>query len=556
MAACQQYDMPEPPTFDQPQTKDGMIQLGRRLQNPYTVENMREAYANLVSQGVLKSGLRIEATHHYIRVLPASEYELYDFENQLLQHLGEHDMELLEESISGHIYSHPLDYEIIGGGYYFYNPQLPPGGITWQYTVIPVGFTMLPVQHEVLADLFLKCDFAIAEKSSRGFDQASWQLLETEALKLAGDPYAEISGPVLKGTAWWPSGRITVFDNVLNQQIPLQGAKVRARRWFTTHVAISQPNGTFQMQRPFHRPANYSIVWERADWDIRLGNWGQAMFNGPKIRGVWNLDISTGRSLGLATVHRALYRYYFNDRLGLKAPFIAPFHRSRLKVGYFHDGHWTFDMKPSVGYAIPYWNLATFPHINISGVGRYGKLSTNRIFGMTINELAHVSHWELINDRLGLIANLAGVTGRGVFSLMWLNLVPPFKNTRIIVEGWSNVVDWELTNLEYYSLRNRFKPWARVYNHREGRQEWTPDDDPLGGNPLFIDLIDDYNQRFHLGGNRPNDNVRGFTISTLENNVLKYTFDFRSLRQQLKANKPAGVTDAEIDELIDFYENL
>lgn len=62
------------PTTNQP---DGMIKLGKKLENPFTVENVKKAYNNLVSQGIVKSGLEITATHQYVRLLP-SDMEQFD----------------------------------------------------------------------------------------------------------------------------------------------------------------------------------------------------------------------------------------------------------------------------------------------------------------------------------------------------------------------------------------------------------------------------------------------------------------------------------------------
>lgn len=71
-------------------------------------------------------------------------------------------------------------------------------------------------------------------------------------------------------------------------------------------------------------------------------------------------------------------------------------------------------------------------------------------------------------------------------------------------------------------------------------------------------MVDNINQRQTYGGNTnyPNDNVTGYTFSLLEDKVLRHTYGLTSLRTKLKANKPSGVTDAQIDTLIDSYSNL
>src|SRR5690554_830108 len=48
---------------------DGILQLGQKLENPYSVENMRKAYKELVGKGILKSSseVKIDVSHLYVR---------------------------------------------------------------------------------------------------------------------------------------------------------------------------------------------------------------------------------------------------------------------------------------------------------------------------------------------------------------------------------------------------------------------------------------------------------------------------------------------------------
>ena len=50
-----------------------------------------------------------------------------------------------------------------------------------------------------------------------------------------------------------------------------------------------------------------------------------------------------------------------------------------------------------------------------------------------------------------------------------------------------------------------------------------------------------------------NDDVKGYNLATIEDNMLHKIFTLQSLREQLKAHKPAGVTDADIDKLLLSY---
>ena len=75
---------------------------------------------------------------------------------------------------------------------------------------------------------------------------------------------------------------------------------------------------------------------------------------------------------------------------------------------------------------------------------------------------------------------------------------------------------------------------------------------------VFIDLVDDYNQflnffpAFNYTSN-VNDNVTGYSLANIERTFLKHVYGLSSLRTQLKANKPSGVTDQQIDELMNNF---
>ena len=51
----------------------------------------------------------------------------------------------------------------------------------------------------------------------------------------------------------------------------------------------------------------------------------------------------------------------------------------------------------------------------------------------------------------------------------------------------------------------------------------------------------------------PFDQIDGYTMSQLEQNVVKYSYGFTSLRNKLKSNKPSGITDKHIDLYLNYY---
>lgn len=488
---------------------------------------MRKAYDNLKKQGLLKSSYEIKATHIYFRFLPESEEELDQFESELVSLLGgEERLEDMEDEFAFAFFDYPLDYEIEEGGTYYYDPLLPPGEITWQYAVVPVQYPLQSnVRLERLENLFMLDELVGELKSSQDKERKEfWNLLETEALKLAGDPDAE---NILK-SSWRPSGKITVWDDVLQRQIPVHGAKVRARRWFTTHRGITDIDGNFRVDGTFKRPANYSIVWERAHWDIREGWMIQAYYNGPKQQSPWNLAIgsatNTNKSMRYATIHRAAHRFFYSQKLGLLKP------TSVQKIAYLHESgedingdywSWTSPLPPIL------------PTIRVYKANDYGLRKTHEIFSTTIHELAHAAH------------------------LDWMGNISYWQVSTNIRESWAVAVQWALTIDDYNDLGVTVEN-NLMFEKAIGmlsKQEYWPNSGNVSYSPLFIDLADNLNQKSRYGRNFPDDNVSGYTMALL-NTILLKSYGLSSLKQEVKSRKPIGVTDAQLDLLFKRYEEV
>jgi hypothetical protein len=74
--------------------------------------------------------------------------------------------------------------------------------------------------------------------------------------------------------------------------------------------------------------------------------------------------------------------------------------------------------------------------------------------------------------------------------------------------------------------------------------------------------MDDYNQRvggfindrYRYGGsNLPNDLIDGYTLAYIQDQILTDARGMHSLKEALYANRIAGVTISDIDELLALY---
>ena len=492
---------------------EGTITLGRRLDNPYTVENMTRAYKNLRGQepsGQRSVAVNVRPTHLYVRLLP-STWEAY---------------ETLKADTTLKLYETPLDYEITSHGWRYHDPSIPAHLPTWQYTAVPATYAFHPgIRHEVLADLYIpEQDPALAGASAAAGQRASndefVNALLNEAMRLTGN-LEDVAEPTRSAARYNPSGTVRVFDTRLQRLIPLEGVKVRARRWFNIEEVLTDANGNFFIGERFDRPVNYALFYERADFDIRSGTFGQAWLDGPKQSGPWNVDLWDGTQRFYATILRAAVDYYYGPRLNLASPPQKTTWRSALKIAAYDSS------SDTNGQTHP-WSrpLGLFSSIDLYNPNN----PSDSIYGTTIHELAHYSHWGIDNN---------------AYNFCELK----------VCESWARGVQWALTNQEYALLG------AQGYDHFSGWQHLNTSDSSSvdhmrkGYTPVVIDLMDTVNQRSQNAGNPhfADDRVSGFTLLEIER-TLAGTRGMNEWKEKLKTL--GRVPPQDLDALFDFYRDI
>ena len=289
-------------SLEAPQSDDEIV-LGDSIDDPYRIDNMRAAYDLLVNEGVAPAIPSIEPNYRYVKVLPDDEEGLDNLEA---------DTNLL-------LFDFPLHYEIIVNGVYYHDPTVSDSALNWFYTVVPCNY-VFPAGNTV-EDIY---EVFIPEENTDFFNQ-----LETKSYLLTGNLTDEddLSGnlaiPQQGNTRFLPSATIRVYDDVVGDYIPVQGAKVTARYCTKTASGITDATGYCTINKTFKYSVTYAVKWERAYWDIRKGVLGQAYYNGPKTRNTWNLNINTGGiSCLIATVHCAAFKFYYGNCLGLRRPIL------------------------------------------------------------------------------------------------------------------------------------------------------------------------------------------------------------------------------------------
>lgn len=309
---------------------EGSMEFAPQTPNPYTIQNMQAAFMELERANAIdckSSFFNIRTTHKYIRFEPQDKIQYG----------------LLIQDTSLVLFDYPLDRKIIKGGTYYRDPSLKDGQQDYHWACVPANKILSSrVPYTVVADLYLpEQDPNLVEYYQTEYDQCIAVLID-QAMKRTGNiDTTDYSGSVTGGVVsfrrpskWTPKGRIRLSDNELNNITGLDGAKVRVHRWFEVREALTNSNGDYNILHEFRYPVNYSIKWERNDFQLRSGRYGQAYFNGPYLRGDWNLDIVSGVSWHYGQIHRGAFDYYYNNSFNLRRPplngFLGSSYHSRI----------------------------------------------------------------------------------------------------------------------------------------------------------------------------------------------------------------------------------
>ena len=225
-----------------------MIQLGEKLEDPYTVANMQEALTKVYPT---KAGrVELSATDYYVRFLPVDDTQLEALKSRGL-----------------YLMDHPMDYSIVREGDYYQDPEVGEGEITWQYAVVPTGFKFpTSIRYEKLDDCF------IAEHlpDSKAVDGVDWDLVEQESFRLTGN--GDMLQTLTKASSGIPEGRISVEDPKFCEGKPIgvSGAMVACNAFVRIATAYTDRDGYYKMDKSFSAKPRYRVVFKN-ERDFNIG---------------------------------------------------------------------------------------------------------------------------------------------------------------------------------------------------------------------------------------------------------------------------------------------
>lgn len=240
-----------PVRIDDADLSHGEIILGDRLENPYSLENVKSAYCALYPT---KSPGDIISTDYYVRFLPSDEQQLSELKN-----LG---INMLD---------HPVDYEIVRDGDYYHDPSVGDGNITWQYAVVPLDFEFPDIRYEILDQCFISEHIPSTKASAADVAWArdvDWADVEAEAFRITGNASMLEEGATKGkgGDGVNPSGRITLIDPDANggQPVGVSGVKVMCNVFVKFSSAYTDRDGYYTLPQKFTANLRYRLVFKNS----------------------------------------------------------------------------------------------------------------------------------------------------------------------------------------------------------------------------------------------------------------------------------------------------
>lgn len=260
------------------------VQLIKKLENPYSVNNMRKALDNLTGSnnnsaksasinGSTNSNEIITATHYYLKFKPKTEEELV----------------FIKSDTTINWFDHPLDYEIAGIGDTYRDPNVSEDQPTYQYTYATIDHSFPKnIEYEILEELFLpeydgnyeeeevffeeklsKVKKSVVLKTEEGIDNNILLALEDESLRLT-DNFDKADSDDEKATGWFsrsywqPEGYIKYYNpKRTGVLVPLKDVKIRVRRWFKTSYGYTNSSGYFKTNEKFKGSVRYRATWAK-----------------------------------------------------------------------------------------------------------------------------------------------------------------------------------------------------------------------------------------------------------------------------------------------------
>jgi len=532
-------------------------------QNPYSVENMNKTFKNLIlaNNANAKNIPELEANFLYVRFLPYGKQGVYE--------LKTYDTSLA-------LFKHPMDYNEIRKPVVYIDKNLPDSIIPY-FAAVPVGYEFGPTPYEILQELFLTqpleeddeddygdSRFAKARRANQSNKDIAAYLknedLKPSQLEMAAFPNSERfnvetenrSNKILaKNTPdnidnivawslfsailpdrWRPSGTLKYYDEQL-KDMPLVGVRVTAGYFYYWRSSTTDSNGYFQNPERWTFSVDYEANFDSDQFLLEDGHswYGEDLeIEKNNKKSAWNETFS-GNHAKWCVVWTAAWNYWYGKIYGLKKPRQNEWWNQSLDIWvyYKNDEDYNEDIGSSSN-----GNYGYNPFTERIAI-RAHKRSHIEIYGSTIHEIAHSSHYWNVQAIFGI--NIA------TYALL------PEK----LKESYATGIQRYLTNKRYGN-----DAWSRIYN-----SEYTGIFEDLEDTNSTYEKFNDFEKHC--------DKVSGITAPMVEEAVFNSFYwehffwdNFKdNLKKRLKEYYQSGTinedgikisyTSADIDALFEYW---
>lgn len=497
--------------------------------DPYTLANFQQAYENLLSGNTAQPLTRSEiasiadaeplkATHYCLKIYPKDEHEQWQIERMedvKVAYIPFDYVQLTEDEIkalpttrsASALFPDERRYKVT-----YSNVETSEGTVPFETYKMPILYAVWPIDKPLPEELDYEIDYPIFIPSAESvvtlnsgtfLSKDNLRLLENEAINLALGYSPE---PKTRATnSRTNEGELIFHDNEVNYDSPLRGLRIRfqlgSRIWETS----THGDGYFRIPTDVPGEASYIHEYRHSKWKITP--------NGSTAPISYNYGLVNQR------FHASLYRHYVTSQRGE-----CEIHNAAC---YYYTGEhelhtWSYDdgiRITACDYKEPgvigrtFWGVKP---VYIEIYSDEGSLLSNRI-GTTLHELGHFTHY---GERGGAenLDNMRYVHG-------------------LIKESYACYVGWYLTG-EYYQSIGYMPSDPTIDLSTQAHQGWsrTNTGQLSHYSPLFVDLVDDYNQETMVS-ERPiefnPDPISGVPHSVIRQ-VIGLTYDWYSLKQQLE----------------------
>ncbi len=446
----------------------------KKQQDPFAIDNVRAAYNNLTTLNKCPKGIQISATHYALRIYPKTRMELWELENMEEINVSyiPFNYEYCKEIISNYNTSN-IYFE--RSPYFVEDERVCDGTNTVSKILynLPILYVAWPIEKELPGKYNYKIDYEIfnpyyVKETDRtmkdeGLSQNIINEIIHESIRLShrsGSVKAQQSADTFyRGV----SGKIYYKDYTLNTTPYMHNIKIRLKLGSVSWETYTASDGTFNFRGEIPKEATYSMVFSHPKWKITGSEDSEEplTYTYGTVEEVW----------GDTNYIRVAYKYSYR-----------PIFEAHSAVNYFYNSN----------HEVPKYVIT--PGVRIVALKETSS-SANGVFKRTKKYVPYILLYNNNRDQTVKVINTVLHELGHFTTFQHFNDLTNYTNyPRIFKESWAVYCGWYLTR-KFYERYNYTESDGITSFVRNG-QNWeqnSPADNYYS--PLFIDLVDSYNQR-------------------------------------------------------------